>query len=220
MELCRRRDIRLWVRRQYSKITSLLEHHQVLKTSLSEDCSAFCSWTLDNPWPPSKHPWTILLWHLTMAVTSWFRSTSSSSSILSPLVPRKQSRPSNPTAIDLFIYCLRPNQHLEMSGGAMRGNQATNSGNINPICERGNEIFPFIFNWSLSLFVSIHHPPVLPLPVRVECVFLFSLHHDTVSVNITLRWIPSPGVRLSAPEPFCQKWKCVWFTELVHLQGW
>lgn len=175
--------------------------------------------------PPHLWNWTYALEQPNWHVWKWRSRPSSGPLPLSrltyllgsttfSLVPRKQSGLA--THSHRFIYRLRPNQHLEMSW-AMRGNQATNSGNINPICERGNEIFPFIFNWSLSLFVpSIIRPPLLvrlnssPFSPSLSrlCKYYLEMNNFT--------WC-------SAPLPlslFSQKWKCVWFTEPVHLQGW
>lgn len=88
-----------------------------------------------------------------------------------------------------FIYCLQPNQLWEMSG-AMRGNQATNSCNIKPICERGNETFPFIFNWSLSLFV----PSITRLSARPLARGKVEFPSSTSRLRkYYLRWITSAG---------------------------
>lgn len=100
-----------------------------------------------------------------------------------------------------FMFCLQTNQQLEMNR-TMRGNQATNSSNINPICERGNEIFPFAFNWRLGLFFS---------PGKVE--FLLFL---CVSINITLRWITLPAVHLLCPWAFLSRFKKCWLHLLAQ----
>lgn len=79
----------------------------------------------------------------------------------------------------------------------MRGNQATNSSNTNPICERGNEIFPFILIEVLVCLFHpssiLHHPPPLrlnspPLPPSLSrlCKYYPEMN------NFTWCWAPLP----------------------------
>lgn len=113
----------------------------------------------------------------------------------SPSSPCGNNQVWQPTAIN-FIYCPRTNQHLET-----RGNQATNSSNINPSGVGGGEILPFISNWGLFLF----HPSSHFGPVRLD-----SSPSTSSLLRLDKYYLEVNKFTWRAPmNLFCHKWNCL-----------